>query len=129
MNGKVKFLFVLCFSFFLVSCQNESDGNFIANTSIIPKPQLTQNKEGYLEASEFIINENSKFVDHINFFENQFQNYSQKKGKYIKTGIGENLIVNINNEGLQIKGNYKLKVDEEKSSALGAMGLKPKIVH
>ena len=114
MNGKVKYLFILYFSFFLVSCQNKSDGNFIANTSIIPKPQLTQLKEGYLEASEFIIKENSKFVDHIDFFENQFQNYFQKKGKYIKTGIGENLIVNINNEGLQIKGNYKLKVDEEK---------------
>ena len=114
LNGKFKFLFVLCFSFFLISCQNKSDGNFIANTSIIPKPQLTQLKEGYLEASEFIIKENSKFVDNIDFFENQFQNYFQKKGKYIKTGIGENLIVNINNEGLQIKGNYKLKVDEEK---------------
>ena len=114
LNGKVKYLFILYFSFFLVSCQNKSDGNFIANTSIIPKPQLTQLKAGYLETSKFIIDENSKFVDHIDFFENQFQNYSQKKGKYFKTGIGENLIVNVNNEGLQIKGNYKLKVDEEK---------------
>ena len=84
MNGKVKFLFVLCFSFFLVSCQNKSDGNFIANTSIIPKPQLIQLKEGYLEASEFILKENSKFVDHIDFFENQFQNYSQKKVNILK---------------------------------------------
>ena len=67
------------FSFFLVSCQNKSDGNFIANTSIIPKPQLTQLKTGYLEASEFIIKENSKFVDHIDFFENQFQKLFSKK--------------------------------------------------
>ena len=73
LNGKVKYHFILCFSFFLVSCQNKSDGNFIANTSIIPKPQLTQLKAGYLETTEFIIDENSKFVDHIDFFENQWK--------------------------------------------------------
>ena len=52
-------------------------------------PKLIQLKEGYLETSKFIIDENSKFINHIDFFENQFQNYSQKEGKYIKTGIGK----------------------------------------
>ena len=98
MNGKVKYLFILYFSFFLISCQNKSDGNFIANTSIIPKPQIIEIKAGYLETSKFIIDENSKFINHIDFFENQLQNYSQKEGKYFKTGINKNLVVNIQNE-------------------------------
>ena len=52
-------------------------------------------KNGKKREKKFIIDENSKFVNHIDFFENQFQNYSQKKGEYIKTGIVENFIVNI----------------------------------
>ena len=112
--GKIKYLFILCFSLFLISCQNNSDSCFVANTSIIPKPQLTQLKAGYFETSKLIINRSSKFIDYIDFFENQFQNYSQKEGKFIKTGISENLIINITNEKSQSKGNYKLKVDEEK---------------
>ena len=114
MIGKIKYLFILCFSLILISCQNNSDSSFVANTSIIPKPQLTQLKTGYFETSELIINRSSKFIDYIDFFENQFQNYSQKEGKFIKTGISENLIINITNEKSQSKGNYKLKVDEEK---------------
>ena len=114
MIGKIKYLFILCFSLFLISCQNNSDSSFVANTSIIPKPQLTQLKAGYFETSKLIINRSSKFIDYIDFFENQFQNYSQKEGKFIKTGISENLIINITNEKSQSKGNYKLKVDEEK---------------
>ena len=40
---------------FLISCQNKSNGSFIANTSIIPKPQIIEIKAGYLEASKFIL--------------------------------------------------------------------------
>ena len=114
MNGKIKCLFFLCSTFFLVSCQNKSDSIFIANTSVIPKPRLTQIKAGYFMSSSLIIARDSKFKDHVDFFENQFKNYTKKEGKFIKTGIRENLIINIKNEGLKSNGNYKLKVDEEK---------------
>ena len=114
LNGKIKCLFILCSIFFLVSCQNKSDSIFIANTSVIPKPRLTQIKAGYFKSSSLIIDRDSKFKDHVDFFENQFKNYTKKEGKFIKTGIRENLIINIKNEGLKSKGNYKLKVDEEK---------------